>query len=213
VYQNSHIRLKRAATEEQKQQYQKDITELKQQTKDHQPDTEHKIYELYTRIKPLTQEATPSEMNMNIAFATKLKGYFIHLAIIRSSNDWKEHVIKELAKGGASLFTYINKEDKEFLNVDYTNTPGTDANPEIFLDIHVAAWKPRWCPSPLSQEHLNAAAHVRAFREISMGNPDLVKTNPQDLKDSIKSYPKETKGVDNFTKTDFKNLPDFQSPN
>ena len=50
---------------------------------------------------------------------------------------------------------------------------------------------------------------MRAYREISMEIPDLVKTNPQDLKDSIKSYPKETKGVDNFTKTDLKNLPDF----
>ncbi len=90
-----------------KQQYQKDINKLNSQLQEHQPDPEHKIYELYTKLKQLGEDATQVEINLNIAFATKLKGYFIYLAIIKSTNDWKEHVIKELAKGGALSHIHI----------------------------------------------------------------------------------------------------------
>ena len=132
-------------------------------------------------------------MNLNIAFVFKPKGHFIHLVIIRSTSDWTDFVIKELAKGGGSLFKYINKEDKEFLNVDYTNVPGTDADPDIFLTQQTTQWSTKWCPHPNSEEHLKTAAHARAYREIFMANPDTTQSEPKDLKLSIDTYPKESK--------------------
>ena len=51
------------------------------------------------------------------------------------TNAYKQHICEQLAKGGGTLFKYISKLDKEYLNVDYKMR--SDANfgnsPEPFL--------------------------------------------------------------------------------
>ena len=61
--------------------------------------------------------------------------------------SWEAHVKTQAAKGGGSLFKYISRFDKQFLNVDWSITKGNNESPTLFLADQKQKWEAFWNPS------------------------------------------------------------------
>ena len=130
----------------------------------------------------------------NICSAGAFKNHFIKLAVAKLASEWREFVKAELWKGGGSLFKFISRIDKEFLNVDYTTGGGTDNNPGVFLKKQNDIFEPLWNPDPHSTEHATVATHFAALRQLALEEPEPDPT-PEQYKAAIHKYKKDTRVV------------------
>ena len=81
------------------------------------------------------EEIDINTINNLLEYTTNIFLKLLATCVSDKSNSFKQHVREQLSKGGGTLFKYISKLDKEYLNVDYKMR--SDANfgnsPEPFL--------------------------------------------------------------------------------
>ena len=69
-----------------------------------------------------------------LEYTTNIFTNLLATCVKERTNAYKQHIREQLAKGGGTLFKYISKLDKEYLNVDYKMRSDADFgnSPEPF---------------------------------------------------------------------------------
>ena len=148
-----------------------------------------------------------------IIFKNMAQDIFGNLAatvMAKHNQDWVKFCAEQLHKGGGLLFKFISKADKAFLNVDFSQMGGDDKSPEKFLNNEKLKWGEQWSPPNLSEEwKQELLLNLRDFRKHAKSNVDSSQHTPHNYKNAINAYKKDTKGIDVWTITILKQLPDI----
>ena len=117
---------------------------------------------------------------------------------------WKGFVKEQANQGGGRLFKYIANEDKAFLNVTIDRLGGKDKSPEHFLKLQADQWRKLWQPE--GYDRLKVQRALKRIREEAIISP-MPTIATSELKASIDTYKKDSKGIDCWTATELKALP------
>ena len=143
--------------------------------------------------------------------SNKLFAFFTDGVIKKARQGWVDHVRKQLASRGGSLFKFISKQDKQFLNVDVGSKGGTSRDPSVFLDQQQAMWTKFWAPGTPDEEeveHDNIHTLLTGLRQHALLEPPDPPVTPSCYNSALKVYRNDTKGSDNWTSSELKALPD-----
>ena len=174
----------------------------------HKPIDESPLMELIDQFTFVDQELTEPVLLQLKNAAALLFAHFISMVIREAAKSWTTHVKYQLARGGGTLFGYVSKTDKAFLNVSVSAMGGDDLNPSKFLNNQVKGWREHWAPDPVSDEHAKVAILLSAFRQLGKENQSQILT-PSLFSQSLKGYHKDTMGCDAWTVKLLKSLPDI----
>jgi hypothetical protein len=72
-----------------------------------------------------------------------------------------------MARGGGTLYKYISKWDKQFLNVKWQASKGNNSSPAAFLDSQVDKWK-KWLPPNGDDLYDSIVQELADFREAAL---------------------------------------------
>ena len=103
---------------------------------------------------------------------------FTHSAnhlIYKAFKSWTGHAQTQLGKGGVSLFAYIPKQDKAYMNVDVSSIRGGCSSPTKFLDKQVAEWGACGGPDPIGNEHAHVAVVLSQFEKNVLKFPTITR--------------------------------------
>jgi len=138
---------------------------------------------------------------------SKLTRYLTQEAAHASMRQWAAYVKACISKGGSKLFDYISKEDKLYLSV-LTDTAGTYRHsPNAFLEQQAQFWEQKWHKAT---KHLNEDIKALLLTILQKASDDITTYRSfltQDLEQGLYGYPKDTKGIDNWTATELRGLP------
>ena len=159
---------------------------------------------------------SPSKNNLTdiLVLAESYFSTSVDAVVKQVRQGWIDFVRKELASKSSSLFKYISKQDKQFLNVNFAAAGGADRNPTKFLAEQSANWAGFWAPlhqdvGMAEQEHTHIHVLLAGLRAHAMSMPPDPHITPAKFNQSLKGYHKDTRGSDNWTSTELKALPDF----
>ena len=143
-----------------------------------------------------------------LTFAYKCFDYTMAKLDRSARAKWKEHVNKQMAMGGGKLFKYVSVDSKHHLTVGIKG--GTDCDPSRFIVDEHGKWSALWNPDSSTDDDVNEL--MEALDKInqladSAKTVDGIKIDFQDFKHVLKTYHKDSKGVDNWTASDLARLP------
>ena len=145
--------------------------------------------------------------NANILFSL-----FADRVLKKARQGWVDHVRKELSSRGGTLFKYISKQDKHFLNVDIASKGGISRDPDRFLQDQVCTWTKFWSPGIKEveeAEHENLHILLTGLRDHALLEPVDPPLTPIVFGNALKGYRKDTKGSDNWKSSELNSLPDY----
>ncbi len=90
---------------------------------------------------------------------------------------------KQLALGGGKLFSYIAKQDKEYLNMQWDQSGKFDC-PDHFLENQMQTWSKWWSPSD-EQYNIHVATYVSAIREYALNSEEPTNQFDADILEQV----------------------------
>lgn len=104
------------------------------------------------------------------------------------------------------MFSYVSKENKAFLSIDNDHLHAQVHSPELHFEVQARDWEPRW---HVNDNELNKTLNkiLKQLVETANSLADPVLFHNMTLDKGADHYPKDTKGVDNWTATDSRSLP------
>ena len=130
--------------------------------------------------------------------------------VTEQMHSWQNFVRTELAKGGGLLFKYIAKEDKAYLKIDLDKFGGDEFNPSKIIAEQANTWSQYWAPKGVEGDKTKSACYecMDILRDLAFTESANFSFSVDDFRRGLKGYNRTFKGVDLFTSTDFKNMPD-----
>ena len=126
-------------------------------------------------------------------------------AAFATRQQWKLYVNECLSKGGSKLFNYIAKENKAYLSITNNRTDELVHSPELHLEQQASYWESKWhkCNHSLNLKLKELLMQlIAAARE-----GDCNEFEVPDLDNGTYGYAKNTKGIDNWTADEVRDLP------
>ena len=118
---------------------------------------------------------------------------------------WKKHIDHQLGIGGGSVFSFISRDEKAYVNVDLSRTPGDSRSTEAFFDFRTKEWSSLWQVD--EDTNVKVAAALKRLRQHVLDKEAPI-IPVEALIHSIKTYKKTSKGIDCWGNTELKQLPE-----
>ena len=165
---------------------QEKITELSLQLSTHTPTTCHPL-----SIKGCTELYVTLQQALGVQVKEQAK---------LSTKQFREHVRKELLGGGKSLFKFISKHDKQFLNVDVASLGPPGSSPQQCVEHTAQDYFKLWAPD--EQTALSTKISFNQSHRLALETPDDYSFTDKDLFLAAKHYKKRSKGIDHWDKNE-----------
>ena len=127
---------------------------------------------------------------------------------------WRQFVLQQLAVGGGTLFKYISKVDKQFLNVNWAASKGNNNSPEEFLQSQTDKWTSLWSPIGSEEDKIQVAECMTVLREAALlfvreeGDLEEQHMSFENYDKAVSTYKKNSLGSDLWSAKELDALPD-----
>ena len=161
------------------------------------------------RDSPEFSNITPSQLDL--PFLTKLVmfshdcfSFHLNFKTNESRKNWKEYTKLELKTGGGRLFKFISKDDKSCLTVSLQMIgKGFSFCPNKIIKQQVQLWQALWDPTTNPNKLEQVRNVLEESRIIALNSPPPV-VDIESFIHTIKTYNKNSRGVDSWTCTELK---------